>query len=851
MTFPFENNTNAAVKKLAAQRIRANKGKNVFVILAVILTTILFSALFAVAGGFLDQNKQVLQKYYGTAHGSIKFLTKEQYDMLASCDKPEAVYYTRVVGMAVNEELAKLSTEVRYAQDGSARSFQCYPSVGAMPQEADEIATSTLVLKALGLPCELGTTVHLSISVDEVLYEKDFRLCGFWEGYERAGAQMVWVSESYADDIAPAAHRNVYDTGNYGGIFCADIYFASEWNAETQMNELLVELGEESGIYELPIKANPSCGLGLSDGEIDITFILAAAVLLGIIVFVGYLIIYNMFSISVAQDVQFFGLLRTIGASGRQIKGIVRKQAFRLAFIGLPFGLTAGYLIGLLLLPYALTEVTINATGVYRSNPLVLIGAVLFSLLTVYISSLKPCRYASRISAIEAVRFTETDNGVRIETKKSRKTTPFTMAIGNLRRNRRKAILVIVSMSLGMILLNTAYTAVTGFDLETYINMCAVADFCVSDYTVLNKAGTPGEENLNGISDEFIQEIEHRPGLEDSAYVYARRIEQQVPEEVIGRILEGKTSRTVVRSMEDSENLLAQYHSTGAIAYGIDASALNLVTITKGEVDEELWESGEGVIVDDFYYHGMESEGDSPLYRIGDEICIIDEDGVSHTYHVMAVGGIESDASTHFLIDLGLCIILPMKSYREVYGETQPMTAVFNVEDEYREAAEEWMEDYSKNVEKNLDYISYRTYEKEFQESKVTYTIIGSVLGAILALIGLLNFINVTITSILARQKEMAVLGAVGMTQKQMKQMLAWEGIAYIGAAVSITATIGTGIGYFICEMMVGNMWAFCYHFTLLPVILCLPFMLAVSILVPLGFYRNMNRKSIVERLRT
>ena len=169
--------------------------------------------------------------------------------------------------MAVNEELAKLGTEVRFAQDGSAKSFLCYPSVGTMPQETDEIAASTLVLEALGLPCKLGTSIHLSILVDDVAYEKDFRLCGFWEGYERAGAQMVWVSESFADSIAPAAHTSVYDTGKYGGIFCADIYFPSEWNAEEQMNNLLAELGEESGIYELPIKTNPSCVLGLSGGS--------------------------------------------------------------------------------------------------------------------------------------------------------------------------------------------------------------------------------------------------------------------------------------------------------------------------------------------------------------------------------------------------------------------------------------------------------------------------------------------------------------------------------------------------------------------------------------------------------
>lgn len=846
MTLPFENDTNTAVKKLAAQRIRVNKGKNTFIILAIVLTTVLFAALFAVAGGFLDQNKQVQQQYYGTAHASIKFLTEEQLGILKACEEPEEVYYTQVVGMAANEELQKLSTEVRYAQDGSAKSFLCYPSTGSMPQDEGEIATSTL-LDALGIPCKLGETIHLVISVDNVLYEKDLRLCGFWEGYERAGAQMAWVSESLADSIAPAAHQSVRESGKYGGIFCADIYFPSEWNVTRQMNLLLEELGEESGIYELPISDNPSCGLGITMKEINIGFILAVAALLGIIVVVGYLIIYNMFFISVAQDVQFFGLLRTIGASGKQIKGVVRKQAYRLALVGLPFGLAAGYLVGRLFLPYVLTQINIVPTGVYRINPIVLTGAAAFSMLTVYISSSKPCKYAAKISAIEAVRYVENDDNVRIKTKTSRRTTPFSMAMGNLRRCRRKAVLVVVSLSLSMILLNATYTAVTGFDLEAFIEKYAVADFVVSDFTILNYAW---EHNLAGISDGLMQEIENIPGLEDSAYVYAKDGWQSLPDEIIERVVQGKDRRG--SGMEDLEEQLKSIPKTGMLVYGIDDSALDQVIIAKGKVDETLWKAGKGVIVHDFYYGGkIGEEIDSPLYRVGDEISLEDENGDSHTYEVMAVGRLEGDVGTHFSLDLGLSVILPAQSYKELYGETQPMTAVFHVADEYREDAEAWIQNYSSNVETNLDYISYQTYERDFQKSKATYTVIGGVLGAILALIGLLNFINVMVTSILARQKEMAVLGAAGMAQRQMKQMLVWEGTSYIGLAVLVTITIGTVVGWFICEELVGYMWAFRYHFTILPVVVCLPFMMAVAVLVPLLFYRQMSRKSIVERLRT
>ena len=71
-----------------------------------------------------------------------------------------------------------------------------------------------------------------------------------------------------------------------------------------------------------------------------------AALLL--IILTGYLIIYNIFQISVIKDIRFYGLLKTIGTTGKQIKKIIRRQALVLAAIGIPIGLVAGYFVCLL-----------------------------------------------------------------------------------------------------------------------------------------------------------------------------------------------------------------------------------------------------------------------------------------------------------------------------------------------------------------------------------------------------------------------------------------------------------------------------------------------------------------------
>ena len=95
------------------------------------------------------------------------------------------------------------------------------------------------------------------------------------------------------------------------------------------------------------------------------------------------------------------------------------------------------------------------------------------------------------------------------------------------------------------------------------------------------------------------------------------------------------------------------------------------------------------------------------------------------------------------------------------------------------------------------------------------------------------------------------MLNAIGMSGKQMKKMLVWESLAYIGSAFLLTATAGNLLGWIVCQSeQIKNRWAFIYHFTLTPVLFCLPFLAILAIAIPLAFYRGISKKSIVERLR-
>ena len=104
-----------------------------------------------------------------------------------------------------------------------------------------------------------------------------------------------------------------------------------------------------------------------------------------------------------------------------------------------------------------------------------------FSLVTVFLSCNKPGRIAAKVSPVEAVRYTEADCG-RKKAKAAKKPASLgRMAWANVGRNRKKTVLVVISLSLAVVLLNLTVMFANGFDMDLYLK-----HFCVSDFVFAN-----------------------------------------------------------------------------------------------------------------------------------------------------------------------------------------------------------------------------------------------------------------------------------------------------------------------------------------------------------------------------
>ena len=188
------------------------------------------------------------------------------------------------------------------------------------------------------------------------------------------------------------------------GVTFSDVVLKNKANVQQQLNEFVYSIGgnpEDMGADNFILASENQMSQGLTSSE-SIVF---AVVFILMFVVCGYLLIYNIFDISVMQDVRQYGLLRTIGTSTRQIKGIVNRQAVWLTLIGLPIGLIAGFFAGWVLLPIVTEIINLEYSMVGTSvstSPLIFVIAALFTILTVFISTRKPAKKAAKISPLEA-----------------------------------------------------------------------------------------------------------------------------------------------------------------------------------------------------------------------------------------------------------------------------------------------------------------------------------------------------------------------------------------------------------------------------------------------------------------
>ena len=598
--------------------------------------------------------------------------------------------------------------------------------------------------------------------------------------------------------------------------------------------------------------------------------------------FCGYLLIYNVFEIAVTNDIRQYGLLRTVGTTSQQIKRLVNRQALYLFLMGTPLGLIFGTLLGHSILPAALRIFAVDYSGgniEVGTLPYlgIIAGAILFSGLTVYISTRKSVKKASRVSPIEAIRYVEKDT-VSIKRKKIDAGAVIPrMAKANLQRNKRRTVFIVISLTLSIVLLNSVFIFSGSFDEDAYIEKHTRSDFMVYSPGIQAAFGNDFGHN-SAVPEKAVEEIKAQPGVTNEVYLYRNTFEddhiscdwgtpyvvdntnkeqRMVPEHLNLGLYQTGTER-------DYAVLTADNHPLGNV-YGFSENILNKMDIIEGETDlsvlkEKLW-NGNNVILmaayddkgklyggaDDSSYRGL-SVGDTiQFYENGtptEEFTIIAKVAATKGETILTGGG--SNIAT--MID-GPSIYMAENKFKEIYEMPTLYGFLFDVEEQYQQEMESHLAQ-----DTDVSYTSILTMKATVSGVKNVVLLIGGVIGAVFALVGLINFINLVMTNIITRRHEFATMQSIGMTNRQLRKMMISESFSYVVMA-GIVGTLAAGVlGITLVRAFVQNgptSLMMTFQMTLLPALIMLVLFLVLAFIVPVVALRLLNNRSVVvERLR-
>lgn len=875
------------IRTLSFRQLKASKSRNLIAVFAIALTTLLFTSLFTIAlsinDGFQQSN---FRQCGGWNHGSFKYLTEEQFDQIKTDSLIQEWGLRRFVGMPDEIPFNKSHVEVGYSDATQAHWMYCDPIEGALPQEGtDQAATDTRVLELLGVEPELGAQFTVTFPVDGHMTTQTFTLCGWWEYDEAVVANHILIPLSRAQQIydevglIPGQAKD-----GMTGSWNLDVMFKNSLNIDQNMKQVLANFGYQD---ESPADGDNYIRTGVNWGysasqlaeNIDPGTILAIATMLLLIVFTGYLIIYNVFQISVANDIRFYGLLKTIGTTPSQISRMIRLQALLLSLLGIPLGLVGGWFVGGALTPVIISRLD-GIVSLVSLNPAIFIVSSLFSLFTVLLSCYRPGKIAAKVSPVEAVRYTEGSNIKRKKKRSVKNLSLFSMAKSNLGRNRTKTVVTVLSLSLAVVLLNLTVTFTNGFDMDKYLANFVTSDFVLADAKYFQTGALFGSDTL--LPESVIDEVEAQGGITEGGRVYGRTFPaQEFITEDYYRTLHGmwmnqeEMDRAIKLEEKNQDDLIADT----AQLYGMEPFALDRLRLLEGDLSP-LYTDGSrsiaAVYSDDDY---GEPRPDSHWAKLGDTVTIryVEEweyynpltgEVFPEGTNLDTVAGYASRAKRWRDVDYTVCalVCVPSSLSYRFYGSDEfilndqtfctdsgtdaVMLYAFNTTDEANAAMESFLADYTENQNPQFDYESKATYVAQFESFRSMFLMLGGTLSFIIGLVGILNFFNAILTGILTRKREFAMLQSVGMTGRQLKQMLVYEGLCYSLGAALLSLAIALLMGPLVGSAVENLFWFFTYRFTILPIFLLLPVFVLLGSLVPLGIYHSVAKLTIVERLR-
>ena len=812
--------------RVAYCNMRHYKSKNILIGIAIILTTLLLFVIPSIGKDMVEVNFAVINKIYPTWHALYRNVDESTVMKLAAHHDVKT-YGLRSDAGYMNLEDATVS--MMYMDRTGMELYKVKLKEGQLPQKENDIVVSKGILEALGQNGKIGDTITVPYQIlkdDGLDYtkEKEFRICGFLADNESSKEQKQYtslVSEAFLKAEIPVEqvkYRFLLQVNGQKGNTTADY------------TETIQNIARQFGISEDDMNINKEY---LAANYVDPATIPVIVGIMLIVVLAGIITIYSVYYVSMNQRVREFGKLKAIGATKRQLRQIVLREGMGVALFAIPIGLLIGTVaVKVVLLQFVehakdSNVLTTEAYKVVAKGEVQLyywwiyLLAIAVTLCTVYLSLMKPMRMAAKVSEIEAMRY---QVGSKRQ-KSSRKGYQF-LNIGrltkrNLAENKKKSTITIVSMAVTGIFVMMVATVLSCANPMESAKSSIVGQYEISPIVESGNKEHPEYEwaevqKNNPLNEGLKQQIEELDGVERVDVFTALKVSGGPFEEEIGSEFINGVPEEYAEELKKG--------------------------ITEGNVTYEELKSGDKVILDRALLHWY------PDIKVGDKLKLNIHDG-DNTFQkeieVAAIGDYGKGLTNYN------CLIMAKEGAEKLTINNSSSYFQVIADKDYDEALEASLQaivDGSGRLQMRTWKNEYDTWENAMQMTRgACYAFI-----IILAAISIMNLINTMINSVHVRKKELGMMQAIGMSDRQLMKMLQLEGIFYTVGTLIISIGVGSLAGYplFLYAKRTGMFDISTYHYPVTAAIIIILTLFVIQMLLAIFIAKSVRKDSLIERIR-
>lgn len=801
------------VKRVAWSNNKKNKTRSILIMAAVFLSTVLLTTILTFANWMVRSSKANAAIDYGSHYGTFSNVDLNQLQEMKRHGE-----FSKI-GLLANAGYLDLDGSIRMmASDETVREFSNLDKQltdGGFPETADEIAAQTEFFETAGYKdVHVGDKIRLDYRPDlkHKFEPKEFTVSGILAPQTNESAQkrfMVLVSQAFAEEQYKNEIRYVaaFQLGEEVRITSDDA------------EEVIKALAAKCGIEEENVSVNGVYLMFKLETGAE-TFTVCAVIIAAVILF-SVIIIYNIFHVSIVQNIREYGKIRALGAGKKQMRRLIFYEGLSLAACSIPPGVVIGYIVAWVSVHWMTAQEKMVGSIERRiavnvfSLPILLLAAGL-ALLTVLLALRKPMKIVSKISPVEALCYTENAGNLKAGFRKGKKSmSVFNLTMANIAANKKRTAMTIFTMGLSCVLFVILANCVGNMDTE-YVARGQVeyGQFQIELNYYLEDESYP-ENNLdailknNPLNQALVQKIRAIDGVTE---VKSRNI-------LLAECNGNKEDIAVL----DQESFARTKKRTG---------------FSEGDIDFQ-----EGMEQDYFYYgwgRFLEENG----YHLGQKLTAEITNGTDQVTVNGELQGTFGHADADFVITEG--------TYERM-GFTDASIGWLWVD--CRPEDVQYVQSELEQLLSGTDHVEMSVFEQELKTAEASVRVMKAGCYAILVILGLIGFMNLAntmIMNIITKKQEYGILQAVGMTNRQLNASLQLQGLLFSAGTVLVAVFAGLPIGYAVfCYGKKNAIFGLnVYHIPVLEIVMMIAAIGLLQALLSFLLSRNLKKESLVERIR-